>query len=351
MNFGDSGKKMMGECDKETSFEILDTFVSLGGNFIDTANVYQNEESEKWLGEWMTARDNRDQMVIATKYTSAWKSYHGDKLIQSNFAGNNMKSLRVSVEDSLKKLQTEYIDLLYVHWWDYTTSVSELMQGLNDLVTSGKVLYLGISDTPAWIVSKANEYARCHGMRQFSVYQGLWNASVRDMEREIVPMCRQEGMAIAPWGPLGQGRFQTEAVFAEREKNNPGRQSKEVTELDKKVSKVLEKIATSKNTSIHSVALVYILYKAPYVFPIVGGRTVGHLKGNVEALKLELSNEDIKEIDNAYGFQFGFPHGFLFAFDNPGSNGATSAKDVWLTKISGHFDWVEDAKAIKPSSS
>ena len=116
MNFGEAWKGAMGTCAKDNTFEMLDFFKSHGGNFIDTANNYQNEESETWLGEWMAQRDCRDQMVIATKYTTGFKGYLGDKMIQANHGGNNAKSMKISVEASLKKLQTDYIDILYVHW-------------------------------------------------------------------------------------------------------------------------------------------------------------------------------------------------------------------------------------------
>lgn len=195
MNFGDAHKARMGECNKETSFEILDTFNSLGGNFIDTANGYQDGESEKWLGEWLTSRKCRDEMVLATKFSSPYQKHYPNK-IQSNFGGNGTKSLRMSVDKSLERLQTSYIDLLYLHWWDYATTIPELMHALNDLAVSGKVIYLGISDTPAWVVSKANQYARDHGLRQFVVYQGLWNASIRDFERDIIPMCKDDFLMV-----------------------------------------------------------------------------------------------------------------------------------------------------------
>lgn len=159
--------------------------------------------------------------------------------------------MHVSVKNSLKKLQTDYIDLLYLHWWDYTTSVEEVMHGLNALVTSGKVLYLGVSDTPAWIVVKANEYARAHGLRPFSVYQGKWNAGLRDLEREIIPMCRDQGMAIAPWAPLGGGKFKT------AEARNSGQvgsaRGSDLSENDMKISEALEAIAKKKNTTLHAI--------------------------------------------------------------------------------------------------
>lgn len=151
--------------------------------------------------------DRRDEMVIATKYAEDWKTYSGPHLIQSNYGGNSAKSLHISVAASLKKLRTTYIDLLYVHFWDYTATVEETMTSLNILVSQGKVLYLGICNTPAWVVVKCNEFARQRGLRPFSVYQGRWSAAERDLERDIIPMCKAEGMAIAPWGALGGGYF------------------------------------------------------------------------------------------------------------------------------------------------
>jgi len=350
MNFGEAHKARMGECSKETAFEILDTFKSLGGNFIDTANGYQNGESEEWLGEWLASRKNRDEMVIATKFSAAYRLHEKEK-IQSNFGGNGTKSLRVSVDNSLKRLQTSYIDLLYLHWWDYATTIPELMHSLNDLVVSGKVMYLGISDTPAWVVAKANQYARDHGLRQFSVYQGMWNAAMRDFERDIIPMCKDEGMALLPYGALGQGRFQTEAGFKEREKNNPGRKNKP-SQLEKAVSKVMEGLAEEKSTQITSIAMAYVMQKAPYVFPLVGGRKVEHIKGNIDALKVNLTEEDIAKIDNAYHFDPGFPHTFLSGslFGDEGDTPEIphGPGDVWLTNVMGTFDWVEEPKPIKP---
>lgn len=132
-------------------------WIGTGGNFIDTANNYQNEESETWIGEWMQKHQNRDELVLATKFTTGFRNQGATEKIKSNFQGNHSKSLRVSLEHSLKKLQTEYIDLLYVHWWDFTTSIPELMNSLHHMVANGKVLYLGVSDTPAWLVVKCND--------------------------------------------------------------------------------------------------------------------------------------------------------------------------------------------------
>lgn len=348
MNFGDAWKSAMGECNKKTTFEILDYFYEKGGNFIDTANNYQFEESEQWIGEWIAARKNRDEIVLATKYSFGYKVYDQTRL-QSNYLGNNKKSLRISVDASLKKLQVEYIDILYVHWWDYTTSIPELMHSLNNLVDAGKVLYLGVSDTPAWIVSKANQYARDHGLQSFSVYQGMYNAATRDLEREIFPMARDEGMAVLTYAALGQGQFQTEASFADREKANPGRKFAAPTPIERQVSKVLEGIAEKKGTKLTSIALAYVIGKNPYVFPLLGGRKVEHLRDNIEALAVTLTAEEIEEIDLAYEFDPGFPHTFLSGSQAMGTKprGASKPEDVFFTGMMGHFDWVKSTKAIQ----
>ncbi|CAG8211108.1 unnamed protein product [Penicillium olsonii] len=349
MNFGDAWKSRMGECSKETTFQILDHFLEKGGNFIDTANAYQNEESEMWIGEWMASRKVRDQIVLATKYSASFRGYQKD-VIQSNYGGNGTKSMRLSLEASLEKLQTKYVDLFYVHWWDYATSIPELMHALNDLVASGKVLYLGISDTPAWVVSKANQYARDHALRPFVVYQGMWNASTRDMERDILPMCRDEQMSVCAYGSLGQGRFQTEASMRERENTNTGRQSKPPTPVEKSVSKVLEQIAVKKDIHVTGVAMAYILHKAPFVFPIVGGRKVDHLEGNIDALGVSLEGEEIEQIEASHEFDPGFPHTFLSGtlFTDEKPRAAQKPQDVWLTRLMGNFDWVQPQAPITP---
>lgn len=339
MNFGNAWKEFMGECDQKTTESILDYFYESGGNFIDTSSNYQEEESEKWIGEWMEKRGNRDQMVIATKFTTCYRKPHAGKEIIINTTGNGTKSLHLSLEASLKKLKTSYIDLLYVHWWDYTCSIPELMQSLNTMIQQGKVLYLGISDTPAWVVSKANEYARQNGMRQFSVYQGRWSAEHRDFERDIIPMAAEEGMALAPWGALGGGHFKTD----EQRKSQEGRKLGEASEAAIKISKVLEGIAKKKNAQITSVALAYVMQKTPYVFPIVGGRKIDHLKGNIEGLSLELTEEDIKEIDGANAFDIGFPQNFL-----GGPNGVNSPGDVFLMGMAGYQQHVSKPTALKP---
>ncbi|CBX89962.1 hypothetical protein IAQ61_003512 [Plenodomus lingam] len=345
MNFGDAWEESMGKCDKKTTFEILDYFHKMGGNFIDTANNYQNEESETWIGEWMKERGVRDEIVLATKFTTCYPNPNNSPRQRINYAGNSTKSLRMSLEASLKKLQTDYIDLLYVHWWDFTTSIPELMQSLDAVVKAGKVLYLGISDTPAWVVSKANQYARDHGLRPFSVYQGRWSAAERDFEREILPMARSEEMALCPWGSLGGGNFTTEA---KRAANERGRNFGPASQKHIAVSKVLESLAKSKATQITSVALAYVRHKYPHVYPIVGGRKIEHLQGNIEALALTLTDEDIEEIEAAVPFEIGFPMNFLFEFGGARYRSDMTSSDVGLLRLAGSLDSVPHAQGPRP---
>lgn len=155
ISIGDSWSSIFGKNDDP--YELLDAYFALGGNFIDTSNVYNSEDSEKLIGDWIELRGTRDQMVIATKYTAGFRAYNREnEPLQSNFAGNSVKSMHISMRESLKKLKTDYIDILYVHWWDFGTSVEEIMRGLHAHVMAKEVLYLGISDTPAWVVVKAN---------------------------------------------------------------------------------------------------------------------------------------------------------------------------------------------------
>ncbi|KAJ0417821.1 Aldo/keto reductase [Aspergillus carlsbadensis] len=323
VSFGTAWKDFMGECSKERAFEILDTFYGLGGNFIDPANGYQDEQSERIIGEWMKLKGNRDQMVIATKYTSGFHAHNrAEEPLQSNY--------------------TSYIDILYLHWWDFTTSVEEVMVGLNALVTSGKVIYLGVSDTPAWIVVKANEYARAHGLRPFSLYQGKWNAGFRDIEREILPMCRDQGMAIAPWAPLGEGKFKT---AAQRSEASGSIRATTAEQHDIEVSEALERIADRKSTTLHSIALAYLLHKVPYIFPIVGQRDPKHLLANVNALSVSLSAQEVREIDSVVPFDAGFPLNFLFG---PEYRTDMTASDVFWTQVAADVD-VPPAQAVIPA--
>ncbi|KAF5337671.1 hypothetical protein D9758_013002 [Tetrapyrgos nigripes] len=317
MSIGDKWNTVMGSMDKERSFALLDAYFDLGGNFIDTANNYQDETSEIYIGEWAEARGIRDQLVITTKYTTNYKRGDPTILNKANYVGNSAKNLYVSVNDSLKKLRTTYIDILYVHWWEYETSVKEVMDALHTLVIQGKVLYLGISDSPAWIVSQANQYAQCMGKIPFCIYQGKWNVMDRSFERDIIPMARSLGLALAPWQVVGGGKLRTDEEEARRrETGERGRTIQgpqwERTEDEVKMSHALEKVADEVGAKhITSVAIAYVMQKTPYVFPIVGGRKVEHLMANLEALDITLSPEQIKFLESILPFNPGFPHDMI----------------------------------------
>ncbi|RPD60791.1 Aldo/keto reductase [Lentinus tigrinus ALCF2SS1-6] len=344
MSIGDKWS-VMGAMNKESSFKLLDAFYEAGGNFIDTANNYQDETSEQFLGEWMESRGIRDQIVLATKYTSHYKRGNNDIKQKTSYVGNSMKSLALSVEASLKKLRTTYIDILYLHWWDYTTSIEEVMNGLHALVMAGKVLYLGISDTPAWIVSSANRYARMSGKTPFVVYQGQWSVLDRDFDRDIIPMARMEGMALAPWGVLGGGKIRTdEEELRRRQTGEKGRTMGspewERTEEERKVASVLEEVAAEVGApNIQAVAIAYVMQKTPYVFPIIGGRKVEHLQGNIQALDVALSDEHIRKIEAAKPFF----KGSLYATFGDGSDYGP------FHRIAGHFDKWPNQPAIRPA--
>jgi len=286
MSIGDKWSSIgMGSMDKESSFKLLDAYFDNGGNFIDTANSYQDESSEMFIGEWAEARGIRDQLFIATKYTFNFKSHDESVHQKVLYVGNSAKSLHISIEQSMKKLRTSYIDLLYLHWWDWDTSVEEVMRSLHTLVLQGKVLYLGVSDTPAWVVAKANQYARDHALTPFVIYQGAWNVMDRSFEREIIPMARSEGLALAPWNVLAGGKIRSdEEEEKRRQTGENGRtlaivaRGWERNEKEKTVCKALEKVAAEIGAKhITSVAIAYLMQKTPYVFPIIGGRKVEHM--------------------------------------------------------------------------
>ncbi|KFY11293.1 hypothetical protein V491_07271 [Pseudogymnoascus sp. VKM F-3775] len=324
MSIGEAWSSFMGSLDKDASFKLLDAFVEAGGNFIDTACNYQDEQSEAWIGEWMTARKNRDQMVISTKYTTDYKSYILGKGKAPNHCGNHKRSLHMSVRDSLKKLRTDWIDILYLHWWDHTTSIEEVMDSLHILVQQGQVLCLGFSDTPAWV--------------------GRWNILIRDFEREIIPMARQFGMALAPWDVMDGGKLQTKKALEERKKAGEGLRSlihHGQNEKEVRMSEALATLASEHGIeSVTAISIAYVMSKAPYVFPMVGGRKVEHLKDNIQALKIRLTPKQIAYLEGFKPFDVGFPNNFLG--EDPHITGKTGGLLIGNASLS----WVRSPAAI-----
>ena len=278
----------------------------------------------------MLSADRADSILV--QYGN--NNHRGNDAIAQkvNFGGDNLKSLMLSVETSLKRFRTTYIDILYVHLWDSITSIDEIMDGLHNLVVAGKVLYLvrlahllssphadlisaldieqGVSNWPAWLVVKANDYARQHGKTPFVIYQAHWSVLDRRIEHEILPMCRHEGIAIAAYGVLASGHIRTDAEEARRrETGEHGRTSFglkwERTPEERAVCAVLERIAedVGVGANVGAVAIAYVMQKAPYVFPLVGGRKIEHLTANIDALKVRLTDEHIKAIEEAKPFE------------------------------------------------
>lgn len=291
--------------DKSASRAVFERFVERGGNFIDTANNYMNGAGEEFLGEFIAGR--REQFVLGTKYSL---TLHPD---DPNGGGNHRKSLVRNLEESLRRLRTDYIDVYWLHAWDFLTPVEEIMRALDDMVRAGKVLYLGISDTPAWIVAYANAIARQHGWTEFSGLQPEYNLVQRDAERDLLPMARAFDMTITPWSPLANGlltgkyndRSGTDGRLA------PGRSRNQVTERGLAVADVVVSVAAEIGCTPAQVALAWLLHQPGSVIPLIGARHVEQLDDNLGCLDVELTAEQLERLDKTGDVDLGFPHDFI----------------------------------------
>lgn len=288
-------------CDKATSKKIFDAYVNAGGNFIDTANRYTEGTSERMVGEFIHA--DRDHFVVATKYTLY------DKLGDVSFSGNGRKNLFRSVEASLDRLNTDYLDILWLHAWDFTTPVEEVMRGLDDLVRSGVVHYIGISDTPAWIVSRANTMAQMRGWTPFSGLQIEYSLIERTPERELLPMAKDFGMAVTPWGPLGGGVLTGKYLKGDQgriEDDNPRR-----NERNEAIARKVVEVSESINATPAQVAIKWIFDQSPAMIPIIGATKESQIKDSLACLDIQIPDEFSKELDAVSKIDKGFPHEFL----------------------------------------
>lgn len=284
---------------KDESRKIFDAFAEAGGNFIDTANNYTDGASEKFVGEFTKA--DRDHFVIATKYTLS------EFPTDPNFGGNHRKNMRRSVEGSLRRLDTDHIDLLWLHMWDGMTPVEEVMRALDDLVRAGKVLYVGISDTPAWVVSQANTLADLRGWTRFVAYQGEYSLASRAPERDILPMTQAMEMTYLPWGILEGGEM-TGKYNAPSEEP---RRSKDTSERIKKIASVLIELANETGHTPSQIAINWVRQRPYRMIPILGARSEKQLKDNLGCLDFALTDEQIECLDQASPIDLGFPHSFL----------------------------------------
>lgn len=287
--------------DKPTSQQIFDIYANAGGNFIDTANYYTNGTSEKFLADFIAA--DRDHFVLGTKYTLF------DKEGDPSYCGNSRKNMMRSVETSLERLDTDYIDVLWLHAWDFMTPVEEVMRAFDDLVRSGKVRYIGISDTPAWIVSRANTLAELKGWTSFVGLQVEYSLIERTAERDLIPMAKEMGLALTPWSPLGGGVLTGKYLQGNegRIKEDHDRRSHKNTEIAKKVVEVAEKLGVTPA----QLALKWSMQKDFTSIPIVGGRKVEQIEDSLKAVDLTIPGAQLNELNAVSEIELGFPHEFL----------------------------------------
>lgn len=287
--------------DPDESRRQYEVYRAAGGNFVDTACNYTNGSSEKIVGELV--RPERERIVLATKYTLAWRP--GDP----NAAGNHRKNLVQSVEASLRRLGTDYLDLLWVHAWDSTTPPAEVMRALDDLVRSGKLLHVGVSDTPAWIVSHANTLAELRGWAPFVALQIEYSLIQRTVERDLLPMARAFGLPVLAWGVMGGGVLTgkyTRGGEPDR-KRDPGRR---LSERNLAIARAVDEVADALGVGSTEVAVAWARQQ-PGVVPLLGARTASQLEQSLRAASVTLPATALEKLDAASAVELGFPHEFL----------------------------------------
>ncbi|TPV95097.1 MAG: aldo/keto reductase [Myxococcales bacterium FL481] len=292
--------------DSATSHAILNAYAEAGGNFIDTANKYHNGETEEIVGAWLPGK--RDKMVVATKYTLSMD--HSDP----NASGSHRKNLVRSVDASLRRLNTDYIDLLWVHAWDDQTSWQETMRALDDVVRSGKVLYIGISDTPAWVVSASQVTAELSGWSTFAALQLEFSLIQRTPERDLLPMARKLGLSVVAWAPLGGGLLTGKYTRANggeslRRASNEARGRTAAHNLA--VARAVDDIADALGVSSTQVALAWIQSRGYAYLPLVGARTVAQIVDSLGATAVRLDPAHLERLEHLSAIELGFPHDFL----------------------------------------
>lgn len=300
MSFGDAWGF---GADERESQAIVAAFAEAGGNFIDTANKYHEGHSEEIVGKAIAGA--RERWVLATKYTLAMRA--GDP----NGAGNSRKNMMQSVDASLRRLGTDYIDLYWVHAWDFTTPVDEVMRGLDDLVRAGKVLYVGISDAPAWTVARANTLAELRGWTPFVGLQIEYSLIQRTVERELLPMADAFGMAVTAWAPMAGGVLsgkytRGEPTDSKRAAMNQGR----LTERNLRIARAVDAIADELGVSSAQVATAWVRQRGANIIPIVGARKTSQVTDLIASLQVTLAPEHLSKLSEVSAIELGFPHDF-----------------------------------------
>ena len=327
MTFGEEWDWGSSESD---SMRILDHYIDRGGNFIDTANAYTKGHSEKIIGDYV-ARDpkKRDRLVIATKFMC--NMFLGDP----NGGGASRKGVIAQCEESLRRLQTDYIDLYWMHFWDRFTPVEETMAALDTLVQQGKVRYIGFSDTPAWKVAQAQTLAHFRGYPSLIALQIEYSLLQRTVEGELIPMAQELGLGVTPWSPLKGGVLSGKYKREDHGKHAPGRGARIVNLLDERTYTLLDlmgRIAGKLDTTVARVALAWLRARPGVTSPIIGARTLDQLDDNVAALDMKLTQEQMTELNEASTPKLPSPADFVAASTMFYFGGATidgQRSEVW----------------------
>ncbi|GAA3784706.1 aldo/keto reductase [Streptomyces coacervatus] len=281
---------------------MFSAYAEAGGNVIDTANRYTEGSSERIVGELLGSE--RDRFVLSTKYTLTMDG------TDANASGNHRKNLARSVEASLRRLGTDYIDLLWVHIWDPNTPIEETMRALDDLVRAGKVLYVGISDAPAWLISRAQTMAELRGWTPFAGLQLPYSLVKRDIERELLPMAANLDLSVAAWSPLAGGLLS--GKFTRPGTDGPSRVDRaSVSERDLTIARAVDEVADELGVSSSQVAIAWTRAHRPWIHPILGARNPAQLSDNLAAIDVELPEDSVARLDKASAIELGFPMDFI----------------------------------------
>ena len=283
--------------DEESSQPFFRQALDLGVNFFDTANAYSSGASEEVLGRFLKAHTRREAVVVATKVFVVMRD-------EPNGKGLSRKAILYELDQSLRRLQTDYVDLYQIHRWDYETPIEETLEALHDAVKAGKVRYIGASSMFAWQFTKALYLADLHGWTRFVSMQNHYNLLHREEEREMLPLCQAEGIGVIPWSPLARGRL-ARPWQAEKTKRSETDQFSKILyskteEADRKVVDRVGQIAEARGVSQAQIALAWMLGKPVITAPIVGATKPNHLKDAVAALSLHLTPEEVAALEEPY---------------------------------------------------
>ena len=300
MTFGEGAKWSRSEAE---SREVFDAYVEAGGNFIDTANMYTGGESERIIGKFV--KGDRERFVIASKYANAAPGAN-----DPNAAGSHRKSLVQSINASLKRLDVDYLDLYYVHWWDFTTPIEEVQRALDDAITAGKILHLGLSDVPAWIVSRAQAIADIRGVAPVAAMQLEYSLVQRSIEREHIPLARAHDIAVTAWSPLAggilTGKYTREQPGDKSPKRLDSMALQPLDDRNRKIAETVDIIALERRVSAAEIALAWVLAKGG--IPIAGATTKNQMETNLKAVQLQLDQPTLNKLDEASEFDLGHPY-------------------------------------------